>query len=868
MNSINPNGPIQPQSQPTYLSNPAFQALPQEVKDQLVQTAPSIEYLNRLFPIGGPTLPGPSVLFNDSSLFYDATSQATFNFGQSINAQMTIDQQLRNLRTLALADSSRAITLLIEQLRNKIDTAVTNAKLAVAQAKARVETAKNQTAVQKDDIDTVNNGDAADQIQINSLNGARTTFINKITSAPINATLNSDGTYKIPPNQQTNYTNALNTFQSVISSFNSYATGRLSDIATYNAHTNAYNAQVSANNAAFLAFINDNHLTDLGLDLNQPAGTTKSTDSYGQITPPGSVGAAGGNISVNAAVSFPDSVPSLPTYSPTAFPTDIVDKIYGRVYSPQIVSFQTQLNTAIAYFAFLQTQKLIPSVVDTSIEPLLHTKPILQKILPDSVVNPTSPSQTPAASGASGLMIQAVGLTNSHIQGILGKANLRQAINNFKLNLTEERLNDITSGLQIFAVGQLIANGSNALAPTMDALGNSGPSLSPTNPAIALTFSLSLANRVLESIGTEGSPGIADEALSEFIQSFPELQGLTPAQLSDLSAAINLSQLLIAVKLLETTLGLPGLTAQLLLPLLSPDVAESVSASASSQNAANTENLIVPLHQHFITLGYDESQAAFLAQTGLKIGENQLSPNLSVFSTGSINQQLLEDSLVASLLLSDSTLSLDQAHLSASTALQNAIEQSAPNGALISTGTFRASLEEQLRNLGLRSSVAIQGSNEAVIVHSEDSPRVPPEQLNQRDLAQLIESQISSLLLPSLGSEFSKQVTQSVAISLFGNPHPDASDIADVKYPLSIINAIKTQISHLIKNDNIQDAEALAVSFNFTIQNSTDLSTFLERVMDPAYLLIYSANSGIMYSKPTNQTGVSQGFKQSIDMAV
>ena len=93
--------------------------------------------------------------------------------------------------------------------------------------------------------------------------------------------------------------------------------------------------------------------------------------------------------------------------------------------------------------------------------------------------------------------------------------------------------------------------------------------------------------------------------------------------------------------------------------------------------------------------------------------------------------------------------------------------------------------------------------------------------------------------------------------------------IAAVKYPPhSIINVVQQQIKTLTKAQNQRVDQALADSFSSTIQNSTDLYSFLTRAMDPAFLYAYSANTGIMYSRPINQSGVSQSFRNSIDINV
>jgi len=866
---------------PTYQQSPVFDALPQATKNYWIQSdvnkSASLA-LNILFaPAGAPILPSPSFISNDSAYFFTKTGMATLNFGHTLNATLTADQSMRKARNIAAALAALFLVFELTQLEQGTATLLAQSQTQADHLNTLVAKASSDTTAQQGVISTLNNGNH-DQDQYNTLNAAYTTFLNKLSDLSVTGTY---GNYTVPAANQVAYGIALGNYQNALGIYNDYMTTRQNAVDAYNTATTSYNPPSNTTNSDITAAIAAANLPSaLGISLLETPAGTINRSIYDQVNGPPPASAPEGEV---ASITYTGTLPA-----------DLANQIYNLAPKPQVIISQQIINALITYLAFLFVQSLFP-VPNTIADPLLNTKPLSKRILPDAITNATAPAQTAVAEGATTFLAAAIGLSDPHIEGLLAKANFMQLLNNFNLNLTDAQLNALTSKLQVLLVGQISANSSNALVPSLEPLANALPSLSPTSPAFGILFSTSFANRVIEAAGgAEGQPAATAEAVDVFIQGTPELQGLTPVQKNQLTAALNLGQLLLAVKLLEVNLGIDQLSAQLLLPLLPPDVAQTVFTDATQQNKDFEASLRTSIHQNFIDKGFNEAQAQFLADTGIELSKQTLTPSSSSATPGSVDNKMLQNSIAASIILADqkNTTAVSSAITQADEALTALTNENENQNTLVTTEVFRAQLENQLRLQGFKASVAIQIAQEAVIVPpplaavpppgispeiaaapvptpaSERSPGTPPRQLNQSELINIVQQNIVQLLLPQLGIDLSNQVTQAVAVSLFGNPHPDSSDIANVKSPTSLVNTIHAQVKTLIKEKDKKDTEAIAESFSNTIQNSTDLYSFLIRAMDPAFLYVYSAGAGIMYARPTSQPGLSQSFKQSIDIIV
>ena len=122
---------------------------------------------------------------------------------------------------------------------------------------------------------------------------------------------------------------------------------------------------------------------------------------------------------------------------------------------------------------------------------------------------------------------------------------------------------------------------------------------------------------------------------------------------AELEAVINLSQSLVASKIIETTLGLPGLSAQLLSPLSSLDF-QTVHQEGTKEQKQYLEQLQGKIEQKFLSEGFPQEEARFLGQVGVLLSEQGLltPAAASIPTVAAINQLLLIASVKAALVLS------------------------------------------------------------------------------------------------------------------------------------------------------------------------------------------------------------------------
>ncbi len=876
---------------PTYLNDPNFQAL-KKYNPQLaaqLESTESVQQLDEQFPLGTSANPVlPNVKLNNSALAFSTMSQATLYFGQTINATITAQQRQQQNLSLAAAQEAILIGQQITALNNEIASDNNQAQTSTTSIQNEVNNAASQTGAQQSQITSVNS--TINSGAFGNVNTAYNTFSSAVSALP-GVTTNPDGSYSLasnaPQSTVTAFNNALSVYNIAVTIYNN----ALTSIGNYNTATSSYNTNVTNNNTDFNNFVTTNGLSAFfmlnNINLTQTSGSTIDINGYSMLTTPVSVPAGGSGPTPPPTITAPSTVSTIPNYEPvggtgTTLPPGVKNEIITLVFGAKIAQLTNQLNSTVAYFQFLQSQLNNTQVISNVADPLANTKPISQKILPSTVITAARPARTPMQAGATGFMTAAVGLTQPHVLGILGKANLVQVINNFNLDISDTRLQQIVSSVQTFLIGQIAANSNSAIAPTINELNNNTNSntLTPSNPVFGLTFAIAVAGTTLAATGNEN---ISGSAVNAFIQSIQELKNLTPEQKAQLTSAINLSQLEVALKLLEVNLGLPELSSQVLLPLLPSDLAETVLTDAAQQNNITQQQLQSNLNQHFISEGYNQSQSAFLAQTGVELSAQLLAPTPTNINANNTDQQLLQDSLAASLILSNNNLSVQTATNIAETTL-NAIQQNNQDQNATSVTTFKAQLASELRQQGIKNSIAEQVANEVVIVSSSlpltpttdtntsaqrgeqfltpktvalalnigpESPRV---QLNQSELSNLVHAQVSRLLAPSLGIEYTKEVTQTIAKTLFGTPTPDSSDIADVKLPHSIVGAVQRHIKNVVKENDIQSFEAVASNFRDTIQAPYDLNKFLTSSMAAAYPIALT----VTQSGPTQQHGLNQ----------
>ena len=399
----------------------------------------------------------------------------------------------------------------------------------------------------------------------------------------------------------------------------------------------------------------------------------------------------------------------------------------------------------------------------------------------------------------------------------------------------------------MFSVGVMGNQSLQALFPSVSPISKSLASLPADSPVFALLFAVSFANRIQE----DANQGINKEGLQTFFKGIPELEGLTEKDQSKLEAILNLGQMMIALKMLENSLGLPGLTAQVLAPLSLLNK-EAVLLEGAEERKPSLGNLQSRIEAKFIEEGYPKEEAQFLSQVGVQItDQGALTPAAaSIPTSAAINKPLLIDSVKAALVLSKIPLK------EADSIAHEGVESTLAETPFPSAKQFRSSLETHLRDLGIRDKAPEIARQAVVIPPKENSLRSAPA-LSPRELMAVLEKRSLQLLIPQLGAKAAKEATEEIAKTLLGNAHPDPRTMADVKSPYSLVDIIHHQLYHLLSDQNQEWTEAAVKTFKETIKSMENFNSFSLKLMDPAYRLVYS---GIIYG--------DQGRKKSVDILI
>ena len=408
--------------------------------------------------------------------------------------------------------------------------------------------------------------------------------------------------------------------------------------------------------------------------------------------------------------------------SPVSSPNGQVlyDGIYRGLYDVKIVQLDRQIAQIMLYWQFTQKQKATQQV--SSHDPLLNTKPLSQRIFPDSTKAPSK--KTVTASGAVGMFpLQAVGVDSSQLEMILGKALLMDALKNLELKILkekdakniEEKLAVIADKLLLFSTGMMAKQSLQALLPSVNPISQPLSTLPSDSPVFALLFALSFANRVEE----EANLGINKEALKTFLQEIPELEELSEEDQLQLEAILNLGQLMVASKMIETTLGMPGLTAQILTPLSSLNQ-EATLLEGEAERKPVLENLKTNIETKFIDEGYPKEAAQFLSHVGVQLSEQgPLTPSAaSVPTPAAVNKPLLIDSVKAALVLSKTPLK------EADAIAHEVVDSTLAETPYSSAKQLRSALETHLNDLGIRDK-APEIARQAVVISPKEDAALP-----------------------------------------------------------------------------------------------------------------------------------------------
>jgi len=505
--TLNPTGGSSVQNVPDYLDSPLFQSLSQHIQDTLTQSL-SLEELNALFP-STPTLPSPTVSTNISISEYFQTNNSTqIGFQQSLQTGLRVDQETRRKANQAAAILAGFLVTQIDVRNN----ASNQAKSGTASERLAARNLLTNINSEVDDVNmlikNLNTGNTTEQTQATNLINSYNNFASVLQS--LGATQTIGGHYNIPPGatlEETQakidaYNQAAAEYAQAAAQFQTYWTSR---VGAYDSLATAYNASAASNNQDVADLIANYPLSDFLTPaelagLFQPLATLRSPNIFNAAPSPVTIFSLPTTISSGQP---PDQFYQISQNGPPTFNSifyhfnpQLLDKINQAIlhdtYQQTVTILDVKLQQQMGTWAYLNMLNVFNPPQDTSADPLLNSKPVIRKLLPNTIVSNYQAIGGQSVRGAGTLAVQALGLGSEHTMALLGKAMLTESLNTTKRFNSQERLDDVSNQLLVLSAGLLGSNALAAFIPSLALLNNSLTSLPPNSPAFSALFSLSL----------------------------------------------------------------------------------------------------------------------------------------------------------------------------------------------------------------------------------------------------------------------------------------------------------------------------------------------------------------------------------------
>ncbi|MBA3721569.1 MAG: hypothetical protein H0W88_04115 [Parachlamydiaceae bacterium] len=907
MTSIPPPGPPVP-----YTNSSLFLNLPPNIEASLVQYL-TPQQLDELFnPANKVNLSAPKHVSTLDYLMSIAEAATAFNI------QLHDRERADNLAPTKSGRNPGSQSAVISNLYAQRAAALAsmNAQLSqdIVNINTQYELITASTAAEQNLINSVNSGRENDTTAVINLLTARSVFIATIKDTPINADvtdldITDYNEITLNTGADTNaYNDARTLYRSAMTTFGTYWDGRATTVDAYNNSVSAYNTEAAQHNTAIKAI-----LDTYGLTFPQPTLPQQMTiSSYPNASNPSDSDFDGSAFTaVHSPESYITGIP-LPTHPPLSLPgipvwmvkvanltTNIPDvtfssvdflalgqQMYDKSYAANIAPIDAKISSAQAAWSLYRMYTFLRPVQTDAVDPFelasLNGKGLLRQILPDAVItekNPMSGASTIEAIDAQ------VSIEFIHSMGILGEALYRQIINQTKSAQSELQQGVLSDRFKLLTGSLFGISALQGIVPSLSPIANSYHTLPLNSPAFALLYATSVSNRVQEAISSN-STGLAVKAL---IENTPELKNLDEASVAALINSVNIALVATSTRLLAENLGLPGLTSQVLAPLVPSNSRNELLALAAKESIQNSNKLREGVEASFLSQGLPPQEAQYIGQLAADLVSNGAvsAPTLTTVNSTNVQTDFLKRSVAAKLVLSNYNLD------TAKTTAENAVRQTLAEGPFASLVSFSDALEANLRRLGVKK-VANQVAAAAIVIPKEEpllGPLTQPstgtapseKQLNkgvhqgtidlpapqlgaalsENQLIKSVHQRTIDLLVPQLGAEVAEHVSQEVAKTLFGTPTPDSADRAYLKSPNSLSNTLKSQVQQLTAKNEFNFDEGRAKIFKDSIKESVDLSVYLQKIMSPANIFLYSATAGIMYSGKEPSTG-----KKSIDIQV
>lgn len=683
------------------------------------------------------------------------------------------------------------------------------------------------------EIKKINAGNKTEQAQHEKIADAYQTCLDKIKD--LGAEDLGNGHYSIPPGQEKKYSKAIKEYQKALSSFNQYWEPRFEQIASYNSAAESYNQQAGEANLLAKAFILDNNLSEF-LQQNgtsspelPPAQQRDISNSLKKIKEIG-IAADGSSVHIEplpAYMTEPSQI-ALPDLPPTSIDellkADISAPLRDQIYESAIAPLNNALVRYNLYMSFAASDN-----VDAKDEANDKKLSLFKKEEKEYTKQVKKALIALNRNLESSLALQRIELDRKDIQTLMGSRLIKIALLNEEVgndSKKDEALTEkLTQKLLFLSLGLLSNLSIHSLLPGIGLLADEIDSLPKESPAFTLLFAVSLANRICENIHSK----LTGEVVKKFISSLPESADFPPDALSRVEAALNVGQLMIASKLLEESLGLTGLLPSFLSSSFPSLDVDKIAGEATEEDSKTKAYLLEKLHTHFMSQGYPEDKAVFLAQGAAEINAKTLlaPPILSRISEKTIDLNLLQTSLGMELALIHS-LPLPEAQRLSNRALALTCEQ----GPFHSSEQFRSSLKPNLADLGVPDSGEIAL---ALPLYPLLGDRLTYSSDPEPSLAAI--GHRVDQLLPQLNHELRKEIAVEITKTLVSTSPPF----------LDLTHIFQQEVSRLKKGDDAKLTEALHATFIESIKTMTSFPEFALKLLDPAHQ--YLNATSLIYRK-------------------
>lgn len=761
-------------------------------------------------PAMSPELESPQNASTSLAEFFDTIVSSLSKFQDQMEIAKTMEGISSAKKYQAAAEQAHYLHDLIDMQGQALEDATKATESAIQELKAQYDVMKQQDSAQQGRIDFLKSTADLQMNAFKDLIDAYDTFIKDIEK--LGAKKLPDGTYEIPKDKIEDYNQCALEYQKSVDAFNAYWIPRKQALEDLNSATESYNEQVALNTAFIENFketyqINTYLPTQTTYPLVDLSGAPEKQEAPPTIS-------KGDSTIINpyppspfcrqtaSSVVIYQSMPSIEGFNEQV----VYQQVYTSIYNQTVAPFNSLIDAAVISLSIKQSQ------IDTrTTDPLLNEKTLTLKILEEFIdTHQDSPVFLEEKEILTKTVLQKKEVLSEDLKMILGHEILKETLSKVNSHLTEEEKNRIAEGLDVLSIKILQNEGLAALFPSLSIIADQLPSLRKDHPVFSILFSASLLNRIQEGIQF----GLVEKTVASYMKKFPEASSLLPQHIQALASDMNVGMLSLGIKLLENSLGISGLIPQLLLK--DPSPVKNTPPSISLE--PNRETFLKNVQQELFKLG--------------------LSPNAVKISEKTIDFPLLERSLIAALLLQLPSLSLEKG----TSIAQQTLKETFSEPSFVSSAQFRNILAENLQHVGyvpdpLMIAQSVILSPPPLVLDNQTKMSVP-------QIIDMLSEKLDPLLPPSI----KEKVTEQVEKSLFTYNPQDGNKT--LNSPIERL-ARSIDISFLEKDSNYKEKQHEA--FKELMKPSEDFYAFSLKLMDPAYLFIYSMYSGIIYSSGNKQ---------------